>query len=56
MYAVVGPERPTGMSPITRRVPCDFDPHGEGGKEEIVQNLEGIARGLPDYARLDDVP
>ena len=56
MYADVGPKRPAGMSPIARRTPCNFDPHGEGGMEEIVQNLEGIARGVPNYARLDDAP
>ena len=56
MYADVSPNHPVGMSLIARRIPHDFDPHGEGGEEEIVQNLEGIARGVPDYARLNDVP
>ena len=55
MYVDVGPERPTGMSPIARQTPCDFYHHGEGDKEEIVQNLEGIAYGIPNYAHLDDV-
>ena len=57
MFADVGPERPAGMSPIARRIPHDFDPQGEGDEEdEIVRNLEGVTRGVPEYARLDDVP
>ena len=52
MYADVGPERPAGMSPISRRTQLA---QGTGG-EELIQNLEGIARGIPDYARLADVP
>ena len=45
------------MSPIVRRIPRDFDPQGEGGEEDqIVRNLEGITRGVPDYAHFDDVP
>ena len=45
------------MSPIARRIPRDFDPQGEGGKEyEILRNLEGITQGVPDYACFDDVP
>ena len=57
MYADVGPERPAGMSPISRRTHLAPDPQGEGtGGEELIQNIEGIARGIPDYARLADVP
>ena len=57
MYADAGPERPAGMSPIAWRTPLAYDPQGEGGEgNELVQNLEGIARGIPDYARLADVP
>jgi len=57
MYADVGPERPAGMSPISRRTQLAPDPQGEGtGGEELIQNLEGIARGISDYARLADVP
>ena len=57
MYADVGPERPTGMSPISQRTQLAPDPQGEGtGGEELIQNIEGIARGIPDYARLADVP
>ena len=45
------------MSPIARQIPRDFDPHGEGGEEEeIVRNLEGITRVVPDYAKFDDIP
>jgi len=57
MYADVGPERPTGMSPISWRTQRTTDPQGEGtGGEELIQNLEGISRGIPDSARLADVP
>ena len=57
MYADVGPENPAGMSSIARRTPLAYDPQGEGGEgNELVQNLEGITRGIPDYARLADVP
>ena len=42
---------------IARRTPLTYDPQGEGGEgSELVQNLEGIACGIPDYARLADVP
>ena len=44
------------MSPITRRTQLVVNPHEEGVEGgELVQNLEGIARGIPDYARLADV-
>ena len=57
MYADVGPERPAGMLSIAWRTPLAYDPQGEGGEgSELVQNLEGIARGIPDYACLADVP
>ena len=57
MYADVGPERPAGMSPIAQRTPLAYDPQAEGGEgSELIQNLEGIAWGIPDYARLEDVP
>ena len=59
VIADVGPEIPTVISPIARRIPRDFDvaPHGEGsGEEEIICNLEGISLGILDYARFDDVP
>ena len=57
MYADVGPERPAGMSPISQRTQLAPDPQEEGtGGEELIQNLEGIARGIPDYARLVDIP
>lgn len=33
------------------------DPQVEGVVgEELVQNLEGLTRGIPDYMRLADVP
>ena len=53
MDADVGPEH---MSPIVRRTPHDFDPQGESIDKELVQNLEGITHGVPDYAHFDDVP
>ena len=57
MYADVGPERPAGMSPIARRTLPAPDPQAEGAEGgELIQNLEGIARGIQDYARLADVP
>ena len=56
MYADVGPERPAGMSPIARRTQPAIDPQAEGAEGgELIQNLEGIARGIPDYAWLADV-
>ena len=57
MYTDVGPERPAGMSPISRRTQLAPEVQGEGtGGEELIQNLEGITHGIPDYARLADVP
>jgi len=57
MYADVSPERPTGMSSVARQAARDFNTQGEGGEvEELVQNLEGITCGIPNYAQLDDVP
>ena len=56
MHADVGPERPAGMSPIARRTLPAPDPQAEGAEGgELIQNLEDIARGIPDYARLADV-
>ena len=59
VIADVGLERPADMSPIAWQNPQDFDvaPHGEGGKEEeIIRNLEGISRGIPNYEQFDGVP
>ena len=53
------PKIPTGISPIARRVPRDFEAatHGEGSEEEeITRNLEGLTIGIPDYLRFEDVP
>ena len=45
------------MSPIARRTHVAHDPQAEGGEGgELIQNLEGIARGILDYAQLADVP
>ena len=57
MYVDVSPERPAGMSPIARRTQPPANPQAKGAEGgELMQNLEGIARGIPDYARLADVP
>ena len=57
MYADMGPERPANMSPIARRTLPAPDPQAEGAEGgELIQNLEGISRGIPDYARLADAP
>ena len=57
MYADVGAERPASLSHIAQRVQPAADPQVEGGVgEELVPNLEGLTRGIPDYARLADVP
>ena len=57
MYADVGPETPAGMSPISWRTQLAPDPQGEGTRgEDLIQNLEGIAQGIPDYAWLAYVP
>ena len=57
MYVDVGPERPAGMSSIAWRTQSAVDPQAEGAEGgELIQNLEGIARGIPDYARLAYVP
>ena len=45
------------MSPIARRTHVEHDPQAEGGEGgELIHNLEGIARGIPDYAQLVDIP
>jgi len=45
------------MSPIARRNQPVANPHEEGAEGgELIQNLEGIARGISDYARMADVP
>ena len=57
MYADVGAERPADLSRIAWRVQPTADPQVEGGVgDELVQNLEALTRGIPDYARLADVP
>ena len=45
------------MSPIAWRNQPAADPQEEGAEgEELIQNLEGFARGIPDYTRLGDMP
>jgi len=49
--------RPAGLPSMVRRVQPADDPQVEGAMgEELVQNLEGLTRGIPDYGRLADVP
>ena len=57
MYVDVGPERLAGMSPIAWRTKLAVDPQAEGAEGgELIQNLEGIVWGIPDYAQMADVP
>ena len=54
--ADVGPERPTGMSPIAKCVARPVDaviPYKEGSdnEEEIARNLEGLTRGIQSMLR-----
>ena len=61
VYADVGPEWSTGMSPIARHIPCPIDvvaPYQEGSdnEEEIARNLEGLNHGILEYARIGDMP
>ena len=57
MYADVGLERPVGLSPTVRRGQHAADPQAGGVVgEELIQNLKGLAQGIPGYARLADVP
>jgi len=45
------------MSPIAWRNQPTADPQEEGAEgDELIQNLEGLARGIPDYATLGDMP
>ena len=54
MYADVGPERPAELSPTARRGQHAANPQAMG--EELIHNLEGLAQGIPSYARLENVP
>ena len=57
VYADVGPERPAVLSPVARRGQLAADPQAGGTvREELVQNLEGLTRVIPGYARLANVP
>lgn len=60
VHVDVGPERLVGMSPIAKHVACPIDaitPYQEGrnNEKEIARNLEGLTRGIPDYARVGDI-
>ena len=56
MYADVGAERPANLPHNVRRVQPAADPQAEGDDDDLVQNLEALTRGIPDYGRLADVP
>lgn len=60
VIADVGLERPTGMSPIARRVAQQFyiAPYQEGvdNEEEIARNLDNLTRGIQEYALMEDIP
>ena len=55
MYADVGVERPADLPHNLRRAQPAADPQVEG-EDDLVQNLEALTRGIPDYGRLADVP
>ena len=55
MYADVGAERPADLPHNVRRAQPAADPQVEG-EDDLVQNLEALTRGIPDYGRLADVP
>lgn len=56
MYADVGAERPADLSHIAQRAPA-ANPQVEGdADDDLVQNLEALTRGIPDYGRLGDMP
>jgi len=51
----VGAERPADVPHNVRRAQPAADPQVEG-EDDLVQNLEALTRGIPDYGRLADVP
>ena len=55
MYADVGAERPADLPHNVRRAQPAAYPQVEG-EDDLVQNLEALTRGIPDYGRLADVP
>ena len=58
--AYVGLENLDVMCPISRRVTHHFDvaPYQEGSdnEEEITRNLDGLTRGILEYAQVGDIP
>jgi len=61
VYADVGPERLVRMSPIAKHYPHPIDavtPYQDGSNNEgdIARNLEGLTHGIPEYARIGDMP
>ena len=56
MYADVGAKRPANLPHNVRRVQPAADPQvGGDADDDLVQNLEALTRGIPDYGRLADV-
>ena len=61
IYVDIGLEKPDGMSPKSRRVPHPIDgvaPYQDrsDNEDEIARNLEGLTHGIPEYARIGDMP
>ena len=54
MYTDVGAERPTDLPHNVQRAQPTADPQVEG-EDDLVQNLEALTRGIPNYGRLVDV-
>ena len=54
MYADICAERPADLPHNIRRAQPAADPQVEGD-DDLVQNLEALTRGIPDYGRLADV-
>jgi len=57
----VGPTRPLGLAPEARReaqgaAALALAPPGGDDTEIMVQNLEGLLVGVPDYQGIEEVP
>ena len=61
LYANVGPVRPVGLAPTTRREGLEVGalalvPPGVDTSETVARNLEGLLEGVPDYQGVKEVP
>jgi len=57
----VGPTRPLGLAPEVRRAAqgagaLALAPPGGDETEIVIQNLEGLLVGVPDYQGIEEVP